>query len=81
MLLLLVWLAIFRVLGEARKRLVVPDLVRAYLFACQGLIVFVLVGALFGHGLGAPSVVIPVATFIGLAFGFVRGAQTGLVHE
>lgn len=75
-LLLLVWLVIFRRLGEARKRLVVPDLIRAYLFACQGLIVFVLVGSLFDHGLGAPSVIIPVGTFVGLAVGFVRGART-----
>ena len=74
-LLLLVWLMIFRSLGIARKRLVGPGLTHAYLFACQGLIVFVLVGALFDHGLGAPSLIIPVGIFVGSAYGLVRKAR------
>ena len=74
-LLLLVWLMIFRSLGIARKRLVGAGLTHAYLFACQGLIVFVLVGALFDHGLGAPSLIIPVGIFVGSAYGLVRKAR------
>lgn len=44
----------------------------AYLTACEGLVVFVAVGAFFDHALASPSVGIPILTLIGVVLSIRR---------
>jgi O-antigen ligase len=45
---------------------------RAYFIACQGLIVYAAVCALTGHALASPSMMVPVATLVGVGMSFLR---------
>lgn len=74
-LLLYLWRAMYRALDVdpvATEVLMLPE--QAMLRACQGLLVFALVGALFGHGLGSPALGIVVTTCCGVALGTRRVA-------
>ncbi len=71
---LLMWLWILllrRVQRAGKAHATSPDL-SAYMKASEGIIVFALVAALFGHALAAPSLCIPALTIIGVGISYDR---------
>ena len=73
-LLLSVWLALYRRLQRARAYFAHDRAKVGYFIASQGLIVFTLMDANFGHALGSPSLGIPVLTVIGVGLAVYRAA-------
>lgn len=71
-LLLWLWAAIYRRLGQGAQLTREDRACRGHYVACQALVVFTLVGALFGHALAAPTAALVPLTLVGVGVGFER---------
>lgn len=65
------WGTMYRRLGKGAD-LAGDDQTKAYFVACQGLVVFATVAALFGHALAAPSIGIPALALVGCGLSYQR---------
>ncbi|GMT42521.1 MAG: hypothetical protein IEMM0002_0932 [bacterium] len=68
----LLWGSIYFRLRRAELQHPAASHLNAYFKACQVLVVFILFGALFGHGLGTPSHGIPLFAIIGIGISYHR---------
>jgi hypothetical protein len=68
------WLMLYRRCGKAARVFHPVQSLRAYYFACQGLIIYILACALTGHALASPSVMVPVVTVVGIGIAYYRSA-------
>ncbi len=75
------WVAMYRRLGRAGDLLTADGNLKAYLTACQGLILFTFAAAMFGHSLAAPSVGIPVLTLVGLGIAYHRSNPQARAYQ
>lgn len=71
-LLLLMWARIFKRLGRAALDFAADREVSAYFVAARGVVLFTLVGALFGHALAAPAIGFTVLSIAGLGLAVSR---------
>lgn len=71
-LLLWLWAAIYLRLRRAAREFASRNEAYAFFVACQGSIIFILVCALTGHALAAPSIGVPVATLVSIAMAYHR---------
>ncbi|HSW12743.1 MAG TPA: O-antigen ligase family protein, partial [Solimonas sp.] len=74
-LLLAVWAMLWRRVSRARRDYADDPELLGYFEAMHGLIVFLLVAALFGHALGAPIDGIPVLCLLGLGLAYDNGRR------
>ncbi len=61
----LIWFSIYIQLSKAKQKFAQSISMQSYFIAAQASILFTLTAAMFGHALAAPSVCIPVLTFVG----------------
>jgi O-antigen ligase len=71
-LLISLWVTLLRRVRRAIARHAASRDVSAYLKACEGIIVFALIAALFGHALASPSLGIPALTVVGIGISYDR---------
>jgi O-antigen ligase len=71
-LLIWLWVPIYIRLTKAEKLFRVFPEIRAYYIASQGLVIFTLVAACFGHALAAPSITAPVLTVVSMGIAHQR---------
>ncbi|MDH5606075.1 MAG: O-antigen ligase family protein [Anaerolineae bacterium] len=71
-LILLVWLKMYTRLGKGLKDFSEDDQMRAYFKAGQALVVFIFVGAFFGHAFASPAIGFPALGLIGALLSFQR---------
>lgn len=74
------WLAIIRRLRRVESSADNKTL-RGFSIACQGLVIAIMAGSLFGHSLAAPSIGLPALMVIGLCLGATRLEDEGQVKN
>jgi O-antigen ligase len=74
-LLLAVWGTLYLRLQRARAWYAEDPEMAGYFLACQGLIIFTMMDANFGHALGSPSLGIPVLAVVGAGVATFRDAR------
>jgi MFS family permease len=71
-LLIWMWAAIYSRLKKATARFRGFSDLKAFYTACQGLVIFSLMSAFYGHALASPSICIPVLTVVGMGLAYHR---------
>jgi O-antigen ligase len=77
LLLLSIWYLMWKRITAARREFADDPELSGFFQALQGVIVFVLFAALFGHALGAPTDAVPALTLLGLGISFYRTHRRG----
>ena len=80
-LLLWLWIALYRRLRRAESDYAEERELAGFFKACEAMIIFALVSAIFGHALAAPSMGIPVLTAIGVGLSYHRSWLRGRAKE
>ena len=67
-----IWIFLFLRVHKGAKLLVNFQDIKAYMVACEALIIYSLMCAVTGHALASPSLMIPVFTIVGMGMAYLR---------